>query len=79
MTNPMCQDPVTGEYSMLQHSGKAYPGQRHVRLARALGDQAVLSSICARNTTDAGRLDYAYRPAVSALVTRIAPILKQPE
>lgn len=77
--NPMCQDPNTGVYSALQHSGKAYPGQRHVALARELGDNAVLSSICARNTSDATRTDYAYRPTVAALVSRIAPILQQPE
>ncbi|HEU5075204.1 MAG TPA: hypothetical protein VFU02_13530 [Polyangiaceae bacterium] len=77
--NPMCQDPSTGVYSTFQHSGKAYPGQRHVALARELGDNAVLSSICARNTRDPTRADYAYRPTVAALVTRIAPILQQPE
>lgn len=77
--NPMCQDPTTGVYSTFQHSGKAYPGQRHVALARELGDNAVLSSICARNTQDATRTDYAYRPTVAALVQRIAPILQQPE
>lgn len=77
--NPMCQDPATGVYSSVQHSGKAYPGQRHVALARELGDNAVLSSICARNTQDASRADYAYRPTVAALVTRIAPLLQQPE
>lgn len=76
--NPMCQD-ASGAYSMLQHSGKAYPGQRHARLAQLLGDSAVLSSICARNTTDRAGADFAYRPAVSALIGRIAPILKQPE
>jgi hypothetical protein len=77
--NPMCQDPVTGTYSSLQHSGKAYPPQRHVQLARQLGERAVLSSICARNTQDPSRTDYAYRPTVAALVSRIAPILKQPD
>lgn len=77
--NPMCQDPNTGEYTTWQHSGKAYPGQRHAALARELGDNAVLSSICARNTDDPTRADYAYRPTVAALVTRIAPILQQPE
>jgi len=77
--NPVCQDPATGAYSAWQHSGKAYPGQRHAALARALGDNAVLSSICARNTDDPTRADYAYRPTVAALVTRIAPILQQPE
>jgi hypothetical protein len=77
--NPMCQDPGTGEYSVMQRRGKAYPAQRHVRLARELGERAVLSSICARNTQEPSRSDFAYRPAVSALVGRIAPILKQPE
>ena len=77
--NPMCQDAGTGEYSTLQHSGKAYPGQRHAALARELGPNAVLSSICARNTDDSTRADYAYRPTVAALVTRMAPILQQPE
>ena len=75
----MCQDPTTGAYSTLQHRGKAYPGQRHVQIARELGDNAVLSSICARNTQDSTRADYVYRPTVAALVTRIAPILQQPE
>lgn len=77
--NPMCQDPNTGTYSTLQHSGKAYPGQRYMRLAQQLGDQSVLSSICARNTRDPSRSDYAYRPAVSSLISRIAPILQQPK
>ena len=77
--NPMCQDPKTGEYSTLQRSGKAYPGRRHATLARMLGDAAVLSSICPRNTRDTSRSDYAYRPTVTALIERIAPVLKQPE
>src|SRR5690606_39614741 len=77
--NPVCQDPLTGEYSLTQHSGKAYPAKRHVLLARELGQQSVLSSICARNTQDRNRTDYAYRPAVAALVSRIAPVLVQPE
>jgi hypothetical protein len=76
---PLCQDPQTGAYSTLQHSGKAYPPQRHVRLVRTLGQQGVLSSICARNTQDPSLPDYAYRPAVAALVERIAPVLRQPE
>lgn len=76
---PLCQDPGTGLYSTIQHSGKAYPPQRHVRLVRSLGQQGVLSSICARNTGDATLPDFAYRPAVAALVERIAPVLRQPE
>jgi hypothetical protein len=74
---PLCQDPATNLYTSIQHSGKAYPGQRHVRLARGLGEQGVLASICARNVTDPSASDFAYRPAVAALIERIAPVLKR--
>jgi hypothetical protein len=70
--NPLC-DPTT---KTLQVRAKAYPGQRELSMLRGVGTQGVVASICPAQVTDATRADYAYRPAVAALVERVKGRLK---
>jgi hypothetical protein len=70
--NPLC-DPTT---KTLQVRAKAYPGQRELSMLKGVGTQGVVASICPVQVTDATRADYAYRPAVAALVERVKGRLK---
>jgi hypothetical protein len=72
---PLCQPPAGGVAGEIQYFGKAYPGIRHLEVARRLGDKAVVASICARNTTSSSRDDYGYLPAMRALQTRLSSLL----
>ncbi len=68
---PLCApNPSDGNRPTLQVRGKAYPGTRHLTVAKDLGTQGVVASLCPRSL-DPGRLDYGYRPAVRALVDRL--------
>lgn len=58
-----------------QVRGKAYPTVRELRVAKGLGDQGVVGSLCARNVSDKTAADYGYRPAVNAIVDRLGKIL----
>jgi hypothetical protein len=60
-----------------QVEGEAYPAIRPLSLARALGPQAVVSSICPIHTTESAPGDplYGYRPAFGALVDSLATAL----
>jgi hypothetical protein len=67
--NPICQDPGSGEYSNTQFRGKAYPGIRHLELARALGAQAaVVGSACVQQITDPDAADFGYAAAFQGAV-----------
>ncbi|MFS8065173.1 MAG: hypothetical protein ACMG6S_02255, partial [Byssovorax sp.] len=70
--NPLC-DPTTGT---LQVRAKAYPGQREISLLKSVGAQGVVASICPSQIGDATKADYAYRPAVTALIGRVKSRLK---
>jgi hypothetical protein len=61
----------------IQIRGKAYPSIRELALARAMGDQAVVSSLCPIHEEEASAGDplYGYRPAVSAIVDRLKTAL----
>jgi hypothetical protein len=76
--NPLCQDPKTGTYGVEQFFAKAYPGTRELEVLRGFGKNAIVASICARNvdvaTKDTAQ-DYGYRPAVDAVVDRLASVL----
>jgi hypothetical protein len=76
--SPVCQggsDTVDGT----QVAAKAYPSLRELEVLRGLGDQGVVTSICAKNTTPDGSTStdpaYGFNPAVSALVARLARAL----
>ena len=66
---PLC-DPTT---RTTQVRGKAYPTVRELRVAKALGAQAVVASLCARDTNPAhaGLPSYGYNPAMQAIANRL--------
>jgi len=68
---PLCQPPGGGATSTRQYYAKAYPGSRHLEVLKALGDSAVVASICPK-VLDKTSSDYGYNPAVEALNARIA-------
>ncbi len=70
--NPLCDETT----KTLQVRAKAYPGQRELSLLKSVGTQGVVASICPSQLTDPTKADYAYRPAVAALVTRVKDRLK---
>ena len=70
--NPLC-DPTN---KTLQVRAKAYPAQRELSMLKSVGTQGVVASICPVQVLDATKPDYAYRPAVAALVARVKGRLK---
>ena len=66
---PLC-DPVT---RTTQVRGKAYPSVRELRVAKALGSQATVASICARDTdpAHAGLPGYGYTEVTQGIVNRL--------
>jgi hypothetical protein len=73
--NPLCADNGTKGRTLQTHA-KAYPGLRHLNLIRDLGPQGVAASICPAQQNDPSRADYAYRPAIRALVERVSTRLR---
>jgi hypothetical protein len=67
----------TGAGGKIQTSAKAYPGTRELSVLQALGDNAIVASICpkviepADSMNPAGDANYGYNPAVSAIVERL--------
>ena len=77
--NPLCeQQPGQSAGGTLQYWGKAYPGARQLEVLRGLGQQAVVGSICASNTTDPTAADFSYRPSIAALVDSMEATLRAP-
>ena len=72
--NPPLCDPMT---PTTQIRGEAQPAIRELAVARALGQQAVVSSMCPIHTTEASPGDplYGYRPAMQAIVDRLRGVL----
>ena len=76
---PLCEEtPGLSAAGTVQYWGKAYPGTRQLEVLHELGSQAVVGSICARNTTSPQSTDFAYRPSIAALVDSMAPSLQRP-
>jgi len=76
---PLCQNPVTNAYSSTQVKAKAYPGIRTLQVLQGLGSQAIVASICPSNANPASAasaLDFGYRPAIAALISRLRVALK---
>ncbi len=61
----------------VQVRAKAYPGVRHLLLARSLGQNGVVASICPDDTQDAspGNARFGYRPAMRSIARRLGAIL----
>jgi hypothetical protein len=72
---PLCeQTPGVTPPGLVEYWAKAYPGSRQLQVLKDFGAQtsnSVVASICARNTTDASRSDYGYRPAMAAIIERL--------
>jgi len=73
--NPLCQA-ADGTYGNLQLGAKGYPGTRELQMLQGLGEQAIVASICPANVNDASALDYGYRPAIAALISRMRNALR---
>ena len=74
--SPLCQPPGGGPAGSIQYFGKGYPGARELGFAQLLGARAVAASICPKTLSNVNSADYAYRPAFSALVARIATTMQ---
>jgi hypothetical protein len=77
MKNPLCQAPG-GAYGSTQYRAKGYPCLRELQVLKGIGDQAIVASICPANVNPMQntRADYGYRPAISALVSRLRTALR---
>ena len=65
---PLC-DPQARTHQIF---GKAYPQSRYQLVAKALGQQAVVASICAKNTTgDQSAPSFGYNGAMQAIASRL--------
>lgn len=73
--NPLCRDPESGEYGTVQHFAKAYPAPRILQTLQEVGDQGLVASICPRQTDDASKPDFGYRPVIRALLLNAARVL----
>jgi hypothetical protein len=74
---PLCeQTPGASQPGTVQYWGKAYPPPRQLEVLKGIGNAGILASICARNVSDTTASDYGYRPAVAAILERIATALR---
>ncbi len=77
--NPLCApDPTKGGRPTLQVRAKAYPALRQLQVLHDLGSQAVTTSICPAQLVDPTAADFAYRPAIAAILARVAVRLAGP-
>jgi hypothetical protein len=74
--NPLCS-PNTNDMgkNTLQTKAKAYPGIKHLAIARGMNSQGIAASICPKQTTDPTQPDFGYRPAVKAIIDRLKQAL----
>jgi hypothetical protein len=67
--NPLCAaNAGDGGNPTKQVMAKAYPSLRELEVLKGVGANAVVTSICPAQVTDATARDFAYRPAMRALV-----------
>jgi hypothetical protein len=74
--NPVCQDPQTEAFGMVQYRGAANPGTRPLQLVQALAHRGIASSICPATTTDSLLPEWGYRPTFAKLVSLVTPRLQ---
>jgi hypothetical protein len=63
--SPLCQPPGGGAASTTQYYGKAYPGIRILEVLRDFGENAIVGSICPKDTL------VGYTPTMSTIVRRM--------
>lgn len=68
--NPACQA-EDGTYDRTQRFGPALPGLRQLQVLHDFGNNAVVASICPKQTDDETRPDFGYRPAMDAVLERL--------
>ncbi len=68
---PLCD--VANRSSQIK--GKAYPTIRELRVAKGLGQQSVVASLCAKNVTNQAAPDFGYNGAMRAIVARLKTAL----
>jgi hypothetical protein len=77
LDNPLCDpNPNDNMNPTLQARAKAYPGIKHLAIAKGLEAQGIVASLCAKQLTDPTQDDYAYRPAVKSIIAQIKPTLR---
>jgi hypothetical protein len=77
--NPLCSpnpaDPQGPTRHTLQTKAKAYPGLKHLAIARGMASQGIVGSICPAQLADASKPDFGYRPSIRALIDRVSQAL----
>jgi hypothetical protein len=69
---PICApNPGNANLPTLQVAAKAYPGTKHLAIAKGLADQGMVASICPKQLTDATQPDFGYRPAAKTIIDRL--------
>jgi hypothetical protein len=75
---PTCSYPDGTNAEGIQEYAKAYPGVRQLEVLRGIGSQAVVGSICPKNTVPNGSPEddpfYGYNPIVHAMAERFERI-----
>lgn len=78
-TSSLCQK-SGNNYGTTQVYGKAYPGIEELLVAKGLGAEGIVSSLCPIHTgaTETSATDplYGYRPAVNAIINRLKSALQ---
>lgn len=73
---PLCE-PGDHATARRQIRGRAFPTPRPFAVARSLGRQATIGSLCAADVSDPNADGYGYSPIVDALVDRLAAGLRK--
>jgi hypothetical protein len=68
---PLCNPPGGGAAGTTQYYAKAYPGPRQLQVLKQVGSNGVVGSICPTQLDDPAAKDYAYAPALKALVDQL--------
>ena len=73
----VCGMGASGNYTQTQIYAKAYPTIRELELAKRMGKNGIISSLCPIHTEDGGPHPelYGYRPAINAIVNRLKSAL----
>lgn len=73
MNRPLCHPPGGGPAQATQYYAKAYPGLRHLEIAKALGHAASVASICPKVVDPPTSAPaYGYNPAAAHMYDRLA-------
>ncbi|MEO6601242.1 MAG: hypothetical protein ABIQ16_15290, partial [Polyangiaceae bacterium] len=74
--SPLCQPPQGGPVGTTQYFAPGFPGTRTLRFGKALGVRTAVASICPKDASSTPSQNSGYKPALNALIDRIAVTLK---